>query len=807
MKSVATGKSVACYHCGDTCPDREISRDDRYFCCHGCLAVYEILRSNDLGAYYRLNDAPGKTPPADEPESKFAFLDEESVRRALLDFDDDDQAKITLRVESIHCSSCIWLLENLYRLHGGIRSSRVNFLRKEVTLLFSPSQISLRRLVELMTELGYEPSLSLEELTAPKSRLADRSLLTRIGVAGFAFANIMLLSFPDYLALDSIIPVEYRRFFGWVSFVLALPVLLYSAAVFFRSAGSGLKNRLVNMDLPVSIGIIALTLRSIWDVAIIGQNGYWDSLTGLVLFLLVGRWFQQKTYDSLRFDRDYRSYFPMAVLKLVEGRHHSTPLTSIGPGDRILVRNQELIPADSRLVSTSASIDYSFVTGEASPVTRQSGDKLYAGGRQIGQTIEVEITTEVSQSYLTRLWEDHLPSRIQRRSFVRLADRVAKHFTITVIGLALGAALIWWSTDPGRAIDAAIAVLIIACPCALALASPFAHGTALRILGRNGLHARQGETVEALAAVDTIVLDKTGTISHSDSGGLEYKGRALTDRDRALVKSATLHSTHAISRRINGWLGEIVERSVDSFEEFPGSGIKAELGGHSVLLGSGGWLESQGNLSFNDVETPEGTAGTWLAIDNNVVGMFQVKSRFRDGLKCVISKLGERFRILLLTGDGDRERPALTSFFGADADLRFRQSPHDKLNTVEKLSREGRQVLMVGDGLNDAGALRAADVGVAVSENNSAFSPACDAIMAGEKFHLLPQYLSLARWTMTVIVISFIISFAYNVVGLGFALTGNVSPLVAAILMPLSSITVVLTASCLVALRARRLGM
>ena len=801
--SAATATPAAkliCAHCGARCPDDRIARDGNLFCCHGCLTVFQLLAANGLDRFYDLETTPGirmSQAPADD--GRFAYLDDAATQARLLDFTDGQRSRVTFHLPTIHCLACVWLLENLFRLHPAIGHSQVNFPRKEVALAFDPRQLSLRGVVELLTSIGYEPALNLGAGAAPRSRLREeRSLWLKIGLAGFAFGNIMMLSLPSYLGLaagDSL-----RPFFGWLSLGLAVPVLLYSASDYFRQSWLGLRRGALTIDFPIALGVLALFGQSAFDVVTGASEGYFDSFAGLIFFLLCGRWFQQRSYDVLSFDRDYRSYFPLSVRRRGPEGDRSVPVTSLRVGDRVVVRHQEIVPADSRLLSAEAQLDYSFVTGEAEPVLRRAGEVVYAGGRQVGAAIELETIKETSQSYLTALWNHEAFQKNRDRSLNSLTNRASRWFTGLVLTLATAAASVWALTDPALAVRAFVATLIVACPCALALAAPFALGSALRRLGRHRFFLKNADTVEQLARVDTLVFDKTGTLTRS--GEVRYEGRPLRASEQQAVQAVAAHSTHPLSRSIAGHADDVWPE-VTGFREQPGRGVCGRTGAHTVIIGSPIWLGEQGVAG--QAEAP--ATGAAVAVDGAYCGVYTPAPAYRTNIATLAARLAPLFQLAVLSGDSPREEDRLRGWFGPAADLRFQQTPAGKLEAVRERQAAGASVLMLGDGLNDAGALRQADVGVAVTDDISAFSPACDAILDAAQLERLPDLLAFARRTVRVIYACFALSLLYNIAGLSFAMRGLLSPLLSAILMPLSSVSVVAFALLATRGAARRSGL
>jgi len=790
---------LQCFHCGDNCPDRSVSIGEKYFCCNGCKTVYEILHTNELCEYYDIEDSPGISPKSDIVADRFSYLDDDSVRDQVLEFADGGVDKVTFHTPAMHCASCIWLLEKLYEMDDRVIKSVVNFPKKEVSIAYKANEMKLSEAAALISTLGYEPLINLDTVGKREQSSAEKKLYLKIGLAGFAFGNVMILSFPEYLSRVGEVDPVFKAVFGYLSLLLSLPVLLYSAKDYYSSAWSGLMSRTVNIDVPITLGIGMLFFRSAWEILTRSGVGYLDSFTGLVFFLLIGRIFQQKTYDILSFERDYRSFFPLSVTRKINNVETIVPVSKLLPGDRIIVRNQELIPADSILLKENTLIDYSFVSGESDPVEKQAGDFIYAGGRQVGTAIELEVIKESSQSYLTQLWNNDVFNKPRFSRLTQVVNEVSHYFTIAVVGIATLASLYWLQFSAATAIKVFTAVLIVACPCALALSSPFALGTALRIFGRKGFYLKNTEAVEALSKIDTIVMDKTGTLTESQHETIEFKGPTLTQDEQSIVRSLTKHSTHPLSLKIFQALGEGSLVDVDAFKEISGKGLKGKIGQQEIRIGSPAWV----GLEQEQVDVEDLKTRVYLSMDGEIKGSFLIANTYRKGLRPMLSSLMKQFKMVLLSGDTEREKPTLVSLFGKEEDLHFRQTPEDKLSFVSSEQVAGSHVLMVGDGLNDAGALRASELGVAVTDDVTAFSPASDAILTGENLHQLDTFIRMSKATMSVIITSFIISILYNVIGVSFAVSAKLSPLVSAILMPASSISVVVFTTMATSLRAK----
>ncbi|MEC8831016.1 MAG: heavy metal translocating P-type ATPase metal-binding domain-containing protein, partial [Bacteroidota bacterium] len=423
-----------CFHCGDECGNNGVKFDDKEFCCNGCKTVYEIFTSNGLSTYYEIEGKAGTTP--NEIRQKYDFLDNQEIVGQLVEFNEEGVQVVSLSIPTIHCSSCIWVLENLNKLHSAITVSQVDFPKKTIRVTYKTEDFSLKALVLLLGSIGYEPYISLEEYTK-KGKNVDRSLIYKLGVAGFAFGNVMLFSFPEYFEVEEFWLDQYKHVFRWLMFAFSIPVVFYAAQDYFISAYKGIRSKLLNIDVPIALGILVLFLRSTFDIVFDLGSGFFDSLTGLVFFLLLGKFFQQKTYAYLSFERDYKSYFPIAVTRLNKnGGEENVQIYNIEVGDRVLIRSHEIIPVDCILIKGTAEIDYSFVTGESEPVFKESGEKLFAGGKQLSGVLEVEVLKSVSQSYLTQLWGNSVFSKDKASQFQTLTDSIGKRFTIAVLSIA-----------------------------------------------------------------------------------------------------------------------------------------------------------------------------------------------------------------------------------------------------------------------------------------------------------------------------------------------------------------------------------
>ena len=771
-----------CFHCGNEIIKKdEIIFDTKSFCCNGCKTVYEIFSQNDMSCYYDFQAAPGATPQ--DIQGKYDFLANEDIVEKLLEFKEATTYIISLYIPHIHCSSCIWILENLQRLQPGIGASQVNFPEKKVRITFNPEKTSLKEIVELLCSIGYEPYISLDNFDEGKKKV-DRSLIYKIGVAFFCFGNIMLLSFPEYFEVNEFWINQYRSFFRWLIFALSLPSFIYSASGYYVAAWKSIKAKMLNIEIPIALGIVVMFVRSTVDIVFGYGQGFFDSMCGLIFFMLLGKLFQIKTYDFLSFERDYKSYFPIAITKVLpNGKEEAVQVYDIKKGDRLLIRNQELIPVDGILISDTSSIDYSFVTGEAVPIEKKSGDKIFAGGKQLGKVIEMEVLFSVSQSYLTQLWSNDVFQKKVDQKHKSITDKISRYFTPALLGLSFISFIYWIFIDTTTAFNVFTAILIVACPCALALTAPFTLGNVLRIMGNRKLYLKNAIVVEQLAKVDTIVFDKTGTITTHKKSAITQDG-TFTEEEIILLKNVLRGSNHPLSRRLYEFLPNVEKAVVSYFEEITGKGIKAIVNDKEIKIGAAAFVR------FSDENQLKQT-NVYVSINDKYLGKFIFDNQYRDGLKELFSILVKNYELKVLSGDNDGERESLEQLLPSNTEMVFNQKPEQKLAYIENLQKQGKNVLMIGDGLNDAGALAQSNVGISISENVNVFSPACDGILDASQFEKIAFFLKYSKNAMRTIYMSFGLSLLYNVVGLSFAVTGNLLPIVAAIIMPLSTITIV----------------
>ena len=780
-----------CYHC-NAIIEELVEFDSKSFCCQGCQTVYELLNQHNLGDYYTIDSEVGPLRPKVDTKH-YEYLDISEFRDKVIGFEEGTLAKVKFFLPQIHCSSCLWLLERLTKINTGVIQSLVNFGDKTIEISFDNSKLKLSELANLLATIGYAPDISFDEKKKQSSKKYANSLTRKIGVAGFCFGNIMLLSFPEYLGLETS-EGNYQLVFSGLNFLLSLPVLFYCSSDYLVSAFRSVKQRHINIDVPISLGIIAFYLQSIYEIFSFQGTGYLDSFAGLIFFLLIGKWFQQTTYGAINFERDYKSYFPIAVSKIVDELEYTIALKDVNEKDELMIRNNELIPADSILTKGNGNIDYSFVSGESSLISKREGDRLFAGGRQMGQAIRVKVTKNIEDSYLTQLWNN--PVFDKEKINHSFTERITKYFTWAIIMISLGAAISWYFIDSSKSIFTLVSVLIIACPCAIALSVPFTYGNGIRVLSKQSFYLRSTSVIENISTISDIIFDKTGTLTLSNKAQLAWHGQQLTTLLKSSIAAVANQSNHPLSRQIVGFLDSHQPfKTVHNYKEFLGKGICSDCDNITIRLGSAAYLE-----------VPSQTNGTavYVVVDDKYLGYFKFNNVLRPGISQLFERLGKNYKLHVLSGDDDGELENLKFIFPAGGELRFNQQPDQKLNYICDLQKKGAKVMMLGDGLNDAGALKQAEVGVSIVDDVYSFSPASDAIVPGEKIIELDRVIQYCQFNKRVVKLSYAFSIFYNLIGLSFALSGTLTPLVAAILMPISSISVVVLVTVMTSIHGKK---
>lgn len=771
-----------CKHCNDPITGKAIEEDGFLFCCNGCSSVYKILHDESFQSIVCDLDIESQ-------KSSIHYFDElenPELEAEFIKFRDKNQTLIEFHIPGIHCSSCVWLFEKLPEIDPRIIHCSVSFESRTVLIKYYHEGYPSVDLAQFLRKLGYPPDL---KLTGKKTYKSNRKSIIKLGIAGFCFGNIMLFSFPDYLSISDI-PTEFLKYFGIISAMLSLPLLFYSGWEYFEKAALSFKMKKIDINIPIAIGMAAIFLFSNYLVFVKNESGYFDSLSGLIFFLLLGQFFQNKLFESFRRERDVEDFFPLAVLKRTNDQWIASPIKTLLPGDKIKIRNNEIIPCDAELKVGQAKIDNSFITGESILQSANPGDLIYAGGRQSGSAIELEVKKPFDQATWTKIWEDDQ----QETHNKTIIDRLAGGFTISVLLIAIVAAIFWSFNDIEKGIRVFSTILIIACPCALALSQPITFGHLLRKLGKKGIYLKSPNSIPVFIQIKNIVFDKTGTLTINKDIIKESQISSIPTQHINAFFSLANQSAHPysllLSKSIEQLNPELID--LDNLQEIKGKGLKANLNETTYLLGSADWMIENGlEINFN-------SKGLHLAVNNEVINIFQVSQTLRTGTTDLLKQLSQNFQLHVISGDTKENIDEFSQEVSFIDHIYHNQKPQDKVDYINKL--EGT-TLMIGDGLNDAGALLKADLGLAINDNEHAYFPKSNGLIIGDSLSELDTTMNLAKWSQTVVIICVIFSLLYNLIGLYFAVSLQLNSFIAAILMPLSSITILLLSSILMKLK------
>lgn len=715
----------------------------------------------------------------------FDFLDDEKIAEKIIDFKDKNITFVRFFIPSIYCSSCISVLENLSNHHKYILESTVDFSNKKVGIIFNNKNLKLSELAFFLKKIGYKPSINSESIENNQEKIFDRKLIGKLAISFFCFGNIMLLAIPEYVgAYEDVWFLENRNFFRYLMVILSFPVVLFSLMDHVRYALLGLKRHIFNMDIPITIGIVVLFLWSCYEVFLDLGSGYFDSLAGFSFFLLLSRIFQIHTHRKiLSFDQNYKSFYPIYVSRICNDKEEKILLSSLKKGDIIAIRNEEIIPADSILIKGIASLDNSFITGESHLINKKIGERIYAGSKQKGEIIYLKIIKNINQSYLSLLWNKKKFHHKKLLHLNSISNRFSKYFTPIILIISIITGIYWSFINVSKVFQTTFSVLIITCPCALVLSSPLIFGNIIRFFSKKGFYVKDIFTMERISTISTLIFDKTGTITDTNKEKVFFIGKKLKHKEKKIIASLLRNSNHPLSKKIFTELSIKEYYSINNFQEIIGHGMQGVIQNVLVKIGSQKYL----GITINNCK--ETTVA--VSINEKFLGYFLFRNFYRKGIEKIFKNL-KKYEIVILSGDNNElEKKYLESILPKSSKIFFNQSPEEKFDYVKKIQRNGKQVMMIGDGVNDYAALNQSEVGVSISENPSNFFPSCDAFIQSNYLDKIFLFLKISKIATRLVIVNFIISLFYNCIGIIFAVTGHLKPFIAAILMPLSSLSVI----------------
>ncbi len=799
--------ALGCAHCGLPVPQGLVREGaSEQFCCSGCETARRVIRGGGLEGFYSLRERLGaERRPATEVASEFAVFDDPGFLAAhcrdSAGVDGRSRRSVDLLVENIHCAACVWLLERTPSLCPGVEQVRVDLGRGRLHIDWRPDAVSLSQVAGVIGSLGYRAHAARGEERRRIRRREDRAMLVRIGVAGAIAANVMLASLSIYAGGATGIEPAHLTLFRWVCAGLGTLSVFWPGRVFFRGAIGGLRSGRMNMDVPIAVGLAVGLAYGLVNTALGAGEVYFDTLVTLVFLLLLGRWLQRqqqrRATDAL--ERLHSLTPSAATLIGDDGVARTVAVESLAPGAVVEVRPNESTPVDGEVVQGESDMNESFLTGESIPVAVGPGSRALAGAANLTSTIRIRATATGEATRAGRIMRLVDESARERAPIVRLADRISGVFVGVVLALAALTAGVWLAIDPSRAVDNAAALLIVTCPCALGMATPLSVIASLGRAARRGILIKGGEMLEALATPGILLLDKTGTITQGRMAVVRWTGpQELRSRVAALERGCAHPVARALAEMDPGGatLAAEVRHSL-------GGGVVGEVEGRSVAIGSRAFIERRGAAipawltAFESRCADDGLTPVLIAEDGVAVAAAGLGDPVRDGAAEAVESLrAAGWEVGVLSGDDPRVVARVALALGIEPEhCRGGMSPESKLDAVRAAlsgpTRGRRPVVMVGDGVNDAAALAASTVGVAVSGGTEASLDAAGVYLSRDGLAPLVELLSGARRTMQVIRAALAASLVYNVVVVAMAMSGHLSPLVAAVLMPMSSLTVI----------------
>ncbi|MBT8420230.1 MAG: heavy metal translocating P-type ATPase [Gammaproteobacteria bacterium] len=830
-----------CFHCSLPLPPANeivvatIQGERQEFCCHGCKGVCEAIHAAGLDGFYNrtLDNTPLAPPP--EPVKDLEVFDLDDVQREYVSHRGEER-EIDLMVEGIHCAACVWLIERALAQTEGVARADVNLTTKRLKVRWHNGKVRLSEIMRRLGGIGYTVMPFDPEAQENRLQRENRALLFRMAFAGFAMMNLLWVSIALYAGADQ---GEFRTLFHWVGFSLATPTLLYSGFPFFRSAAIGLRHGHLGMDLPIAIGAGVTYLYSVYVTVAEPATGavYYDTVVNFLFVILIGRYLEAiSKRRALSATQRLLDLQPRAAMVMRDNEWRLVSTRSLVLGELVLVKPGERIPVDGAIVSGTSTVDESMLTGESEPVDKAAADTVSAGTMNIQGALEVRITHLLGETALGRIIHLVESAQAGKASIQQLADRIVPWFVATTLFLALATFSWWINTDFEIALMAATAVLIITCPCAFGLATPMAIAVAAGIGARHGILIKNGSVLESLSRINHFVFDKTGTLTHGQmtltslhtetlswvrDGAGDGSGEEAPHCPRVLqpvlarIAALERYSEHPLATaivacaektpdlNINFPNGEL---SVTNFSNHPGFGIRAEVNGEIVLMGSANWLRRH-RVSLSPVLQAhairlekKGTICLHCAIGGKDTALIGIEDRLREDAGDLVDALRHReIQMTLLSGDRRTVAQAVAERLGGMAVI-SEVLPEDKSQVISRLQKAGRRVAMIGDGVNDAPALSCADVGIALGSGTDVSAESADIILMHNKLGDVLAATALARRTLRTIYQNIGISILYNVIMVPLAMVAVITPLLAAVSMPISSLVVIANAA-----RIRRL--
>ena len=783
---------MSCTHCGLAVPaGLAVPGAAQQFCCNGCRVAYEIIHAHGLDQYYRLGE---KREDAVQPTGReYDEFDHSAFRDLYVRSVGDGLSEVELYLEGVHCASCVWLVERMPFLLEGVARAELEVRRSLAHVVWDARTTPLSKVARMLDSLGYAPHPFRGVRRDAMRRREDRAMLVRIGVAGAIAANLMLAAAALYAGWAGGMDREWERFFRWVSFVLVTPAIFWPGRVFFTSAWSAIRARTLHMDAPIALGLAAGYAQGAVNTLRDAGPVYFDGLAVLVFLLLVGRYVQQRGQRAAADSAELLYALTPSTARVVDGAGtmHDVPAEALLPGTVIEVRPGESLAADGVVVDGRSDLDLALLTGESQPVAVAEGAEVFAGTVNVRSPIRVRVERAGESSRLAKILRQAEESGRRRAPIVQTANRVAPYLVGGVLILAVVTFFVWRRRDPSRAADNAIAMLIVTCPCALALSTPLAVAAAIGRAARRGIFVKGGDALEGLAHPGRLFLDKTGTITEARTALVEWRG---PDWVKPLVLALEAESSHPLAAGFRNAWPDIAPPAACDTTHVRGAGVRGTVDGHAVVVGSPAFVRARAVAAHTLGDIERTLTPVLVAVDGEIVAAAGLGDPVRPDAAAAVTQLREHgWRVSVLSGDAQPVVAALGERLALPAAAcEGGASPEDKWRAVEAARADG-PVVMVGDGINDAAAIAAASVGVGVHGGAEACLATADVYLARPGLAPLVELVRGAERTMTVIRRNLAFSLIYNIAGAALAMFGVINPLIAALLMPASSLTVVLS--------------
>ena len=795
--STPAPRTPPCDHCGLDVPEGLVeSGTERQFCCMGCRTAYAILHEHGLDQYYAFGEK--RDAPVRPTGKRYEEFDHEAFNSLYVKPLRGGLCSVELYLEGVHCSSCVWLVERVPLLLTGVVRAELDIRRARAHVEWDPAVVTLSAIAQQLDVLGYPPHPFRGVAAETMRRKEDRAMLMRIGIAGALAANIMLLALAMYSGWFTGMEAEYERYFRLVSLLLTVPALFGPGWLFFQGALASLRTRRLHIDLPIAIALSAGFTRGAVNTITGTGPIYFDAVGLLVFLLLSGRFLQNRGQRAAADAAELLgSLAPNAARVVDETGERELPVEALLPGMVMAVRAGDTFAADGDVTEGRSATDCSLLTGETRPESVDVGSRVYAGTVNLTGPLKVKVTQAGEMSRLGALLRRMEESARRRAPVVQLANSIAGWFVAVVLVVAVIAYVYGLTHDPLHALDNAIALLVVTCPCALGLATPLAITVGIGRAAKGGILIKGGDAIESLNRPGLILLDKTGTVTEGRVRLVRWEG---AEHVKPLVAALERGSNHPIAIAIQQAWPVIEVLDAVNVQQTVGGGIEGDIDGQHLIVGSPVFVARRIGAEDHapDVRieafAEEGLTPVWIAVNGAVVARAGFGDPVRGDARASIDRLRALgWRVALLSGDHPAVVRGTAQLLGIDlADATGGASPEDKLLRVEDARTRGT-VVMVGDGVNDAAAIAAATVGVGVHGGAEASMSAADVYLARPGLAPLVELVEGSRRTMLVIRNNILFSIAYNVLGATLALLGMLDPLIAAVLMPMSSLSVVLT--------------